>query len=96
MADDIQKEQVEVLQTLAETSTDRHWYRICEKRWSKGTFFSLERGDLLKLMGTDSKGQSYPTKMFTLPKDKKILDVLVGGINKIVPEDNGHQTKKRR
>jgi len=94
--DDNNKEQVEVLQTLCETSTERYYYRIVEKKWSKGTFFSLERGDLLRMLGTDSKGQGYPTKMFTLPKDQKILEVLIGGINKIVPNDNGHSSKKKK
>lgn len=83
---------VEVLRTLAETKTDRYWYRICEKKWAKGTFFSLERGDLVNLMDGSGKGKSYPSKMFTLPKNKDILSILVDGIQKI---DNGSDQKKK-
>jgi len=81
---------VEVLQTLAETETQRYWYRICEKKWAKGTFFSLERGDLVNLMGGNGKGKSYPTKMFTLPKNDAVLDVIINGIQKI---NNGSDKK---
>jgi len=82
---------VNVIQTLAETETERYWYRICEKKWDKGTFFSLERGDLVRLMDGSGKGKSRPNKMFTLPKDNKILSVLVDGIQKI---NNGGSNKK--
>jgi hypothetical protein len=82
---------VEVLQILAETETQRYWYRICEKKWAKGTFFSLERGDLVNLMNGSGKGKSYPTKMFTLPKDETILTSIVEGIQKI---NNSGKTKK--
>jgi len=87
-----QKENVETLQILAETRTDRYWYQICEKKWAKGTFYSLERGDLMRIMGSSEKGQGYPTKMFTLPKDKAILDVLIKGIQKI--PDTAHKGKR--
>ena len=82
---------MEVLQILTETETERYWYRICEKKWEKGTFFSLERGDLVNLMDGSGKGKSYPSKMFTLPKDKAILGLLIEGINKI---PNGQKQKK--
>lgn len=85
------KEKVEVLQLLAEINTDRYWYRICEKSWSKGSFFSLERGDLVRIMGSSDKGQGYPTKMFTLPQDKQVLEALVQGIQKIP-----HRERKQR
>ena len=76
--------EVDVLQTFSETSTDRYWYRIVEKKWQKGNFFSLERGDLIKLMDGSGKGQGYPTKMFTLPKDPKVLNTLIEGLQKIL------------
>ena len=79
------------MQILTETETERYWYRICEKKWEKGTFFSLERGDLVNLMDGSGKGKSYPSKMFTLPKDKAILGLLIEGINKI---PNGQKQKK--
>jgi len=69
----------------------RYWYRICEYKWEKGTFFFLERGDLVNLMDGSGKGKSYPSKMFTLPKDKAILGLLIEGINKI---PNGQKQKK--
>lgn len=82
---------MEVLQILTETETERYWYRICEKKWEKGTFFSLERGDLVNLLDGSGKGKSYPSKMFTLPKDQAILNNLIEGINKI---SNGQKKKK--
>lgn len=90
--EDTNSNTVEVLRTLVETKTDRYWYRICEKKWAKGTFFSLERGDLVNLMDGSGKGKSYPSKMFTLPKNQDILSVLVDGIQKI---ENGSEKKKK-
>lgn len=82
---------VKVLHTLAETNTDRYWYRICEKEWEKGTFFSMERGNLVQTL-EGKEGKTRPDKMFTLPKNKQILTILIEGMQKI---NNGTDIKKK-
>ena len=74
---------VEVLQTFAEATTQRYWYRICEKEWEKGTFYSLERGDIVRLVDGAGEGKGRPTKMFTLPNDEELIKTLIEGMQKM-------------
>lgn len=78
---------LQILQTLAEINDKRFYYRIVEKEYflegKKGSFYSLERGELVQLMDSKAQGKARPKKMFTLPKDTTIINALIEGMKKI-------------
>jgi len=85
------KEKVRVIEVLMEIFFRLYYYRLVLKEWDKGTFYSLERANIIETLD-HKKGIARPDKMFTLPTDENTLKAIIAGLQKIPTKPSKKQT----
>ena len=81
---------IEEKRVITKVNDGNRWYKISEKQGQYGNFYSIDTGKLIEVTMDDGKtafGSGKADKFFSLPTEPKVLNGLIDGLKKLLPEE---------